>query len=72
MGEICPCRRWHLVAEKLWAGRAAASRLYGLEAHDPLTVAVAVALLAGRALLASIGPARRAARVQPAIALRSG
>jgi putative ABC transport system permease protein len=59
------------LAVSLWAGRAAASLLYGLEPHDPLTVAAAVALLAGCALLASIGPARRAARMQPTIALRS-
>ena len=44
--------------------------LFGVEPQDPLTLSVAVAILMGVALLASYLPARRAARVQPAVTLR--
>jgi putative ABC transport system permease protein len=50
--------------------RAMSSLLFGVSALDPLTyVAVAIAL-GGTAVLASYLPARRASRVDPAIALR--
>jgi ABC-type antimicrobial peptide transport system permease subunit len=50
--------------------RAMSSLLFGVSALDPLTyVAVALAL-GGTAVLASYLPARRAARVDPAEALR--
>src|SRR5437762_5399540 len=48
-----------------WAGQAAESLVYGLKLRDPLTLGGAVALLAIVALLASYGPAWRAARLQP-------
>ena len=51
-------------------GRAAASMLYGLKPHDPITMALATASLAGVALLASYVPAHRAARLEPMKALR--
>ncbi|MFW5951386.1 MAG: ABC transporter permease [Gemmatimonadota bacterium] len=51
-------------------GRAAASLLFQLEAHDPLTIAAAVILLALIALAAGFAPAFRAARVDPMRALR--
>jgi ABC-type antimicrobial peptide transport system permease subunit len=54
----------------LWAGRAAATLLFGLQPYDPLSMLAAVALLAGIALAASYGPARRAAALQPMVALR--
>ncbi len=54
----------------LWAGRAAATLLFGLQPYDPLSMLLAVALLAGIALAASYGPARRAAALQPMVALR--
>ncbi|MGA2736209.1 MAG: ABC transporter permease [Bryobacteraceae bacterium] len=53
-----------------WAGQAAASLVYGMTPRDPLTLGVAVALLAIVALFASYGPAWRASRLQPMDALR--
>jgi predicted permease len=54
----------------LWAGRTAATLLFGLQPHDPVTIAAAMALLALVALAASYGPARRAAALEPMVALR--
>jgi predicted permease len=54
----------------LWAGKAAASLVYGMTPRDPVTLGSAVALLAMVALLASYGPAWRASRLQPMDALR--
>lgn len=54
----------------LWAGRAASTLLYGLQPYDPITLGVAIVLLAGIALLASYGPAHRAASMEPMAALR--
>jgi ABC-type antimicrobial peptide transport system permease subunit len=47
-----------------------ASRLYGLAPTDPVAIGVAVAMLAGVALLAAWLPAHRASRVDPLVALR--
>jgi len=57
------------------AGALALSRVmgryvYGITSTDPLTFAATSLLLIGVALLASYIPARRAARVDPNIALR--
>jgi putative ABC transport system permease protein len=46
------------------------SQLFGLEPTDPLTFMGVVLLLVGVALLASFVPAKRAAGVQPSVALR--
>jgi putative ABC transport system permease protein len=45
--------------------------LFGVDPLDPLTFALVCLLLAASALFASWIPARRAARVDPAIALRA-
>ncbi len=50
--------------------RAAGSLLFGLKPHDPLTFAFALMLLASVAVAASYVPARRAAVVDPMVALR--
>jgi putative ABC transport system permease protein len=58
------------VAIALWAGRAAAALLFGLAPRDPVSLAAAMALLLAIALIASYGPARRAAAIEPMAALR--
>jgi len=50
--------------------RLIANRLYGLGPTDPVAIGVAVAMLAGVALLAAWVPAHRASRVDPLVALR--
>jgi ABC-type lipoprotein release transport system permease subunit len=44
--------------------------LFGLKPYDPVTFAIAIGLLTAIAVLASWVPARRAARVNPTVALR--
>ena len=51
--------------------RVVASQLYGVSSADPLTFLATAGLLVLVALLASWIPARRAARVDPMIALRA-
>jgi putative ABC transport system permease protein len=51
--------------------RAIQSLLFDVPALDPLTFAAVVLVLAGAAILASWLPARRAARVDPVIAMRA-
>jgi putative ABC transport system permease protein len=52
------------------AARAISSGLYGVSAFDPLAWMSAVGVLLGSAGLANYVPARRAARVDPSVALR--
>jgi len=52
------------------ATRLIASLLYGLTPNDPLTIALTSILLLAVAALAGYLPARRAARVDPMVALR--
>ena len=54
----------------LVAGRGAGSLLFGLKPYDPLTLVTAGALLAAIAAVASFLPARRAAKLDPMVALR--
>jgi len=54
-----------------WAlSRAMAAQLFGIEATDPVTYAVAVGMLMAVALLACYPPARRASRTDPLVAMR--
>jgi predicted permease len=52
------------------AVRVLEKMLFGLGAHDPLTIALAIGLLSAVAVLAGYLPARRAMRVDPMVALR--
>jgi predicted permease len=47
------------------------SFLFGMKPNDPLSLALAVAILVGAALLAGYLPARKASRIDPMIALRN-
>jgi putative ABC transport system permease protein len=58
------------LAGALALGRVIASLLYGISVTDPLTFAAVAALLSLVALLASIIPAYRAAKIEPTRALR--
>jgi len=51
-------------------GRLSSALLFGVPPHDPVTLAAAAAVLTAAALLACALPARRAARIDPAQALR--
>lgn len=59
------------LAAALAFARVLRQLLFGLEPHDPATIATAVALLSAMAALAGYLPARRATRVDPIIALRA-
>jgi predicted permease len=54
----------------LAGGRAIASQLYGVKGYDPGILLMAIAVLAISAILAAAVPARRAAKVDPMVALR--
>jgi predicted permease len=58
------------LAFSIWVGRALRHQLYGVGALDVPSLIGAAVVLAAAALLASWLPARRAARVDPVIALR--
>jgi macrolide transport system ATP-binding/permease protein len=46
------------------------SQLYGVDGHDPLTLATAVILIAAIAVVAGYAPGRRATKIHPMEALR--
>ena len=58
------------LAGGLALGRAVSSLVFGVPVHDPVTFAFVSVVLTGVALAACIIPARRAARVDPMVALR--
>jgi len=58
------------VAASVFASRLIMSRLYGLSSVDPLSIFIAVAVIATTASLAGYLPSRRAAKVDPMTALR--
>ena len=59
------------VALALGAGRFVAALLYGIEPSDPLIMATVAVILIAIAVVAAWGPAWRAARVNPVVALRA-
>ena len=58
------------VALTLAGSKAASSLLFGLKPRDPLTLAIALFILAAVGLSSSFLPARRASRLDPMVALR--
>jgi predicted permease len=54
----------------LGAERLVRNHLFGVQPHDPITLASAMALLLAMALVAAYLPARRASRIDPLTALR--
>jgi predicted permease len=77
---------WMVLRETLWmvaigvaigltgalaSGRLIGSRLFGLSAADPITLALAISVILLAAVLAGFLPARRASRIDPMNALRS-
>ena len=54
----------------VWSARLLQASLYGVSAHDPLTYAAVTAVLLLAGILATVLPARRAARVDPMQALQ--
>ena len=57
-------------AAAFWLSRLTTSLLYGVTATDPLTYVTVAGGLLVAAMLACYGPARRALRIDPAVALR--
>jgi ABC-type lipoprotein release transport system permease subunit len=60
------------LAGSLWAARFVETLLFQLEARDPVTFAGAAAVLVAVSVVAAWIPARRAARLDPAMVLREG
>ena len=58
------------LAGGLALGRAVSSLVFGVPVHDPATFGLVSVVLTGVALAACMIPARRAARVDPMVALR--
>jgi putative ABC transport system permease protein len=60
------------IAAAFAVGRLLEGLLFRVSPTDPLTLGAVVVLVVVAALLACLLPARRAARVQPAMAMREG
>jgi ABC-type lipoprotein release transport system permease subunit len=58
------------VPATLAATRLVQTQLFGVKPSDPVTLAAAIFIIAGVTLLAAYFPARRAAKVDPMVALR--
>jgi ABC-type antimicrobial peptide transport system permease subunit len=58
------------LAVSVWLGRLVEGRVYGVAPFDPMSLGLALLVLAGVGLVAAWLPARRAARVDPVIVLR--
>ena len=58
------------VVAALVLGRLMSSMLYGVSTYDPISLLIAILVLAAATLLASLVPALRATRVNPTTALR--
>ena len=50
--------------------RVLSGLLFGVQSHDPATLVLVAAVLAAIAFMACLLPARRAARIDPVVALR--
>lgn len=59
------------VVAALAATRVLRGLLFGVAPNDPVNLGIAIAVLSAAALLACYGPARRAARIDPMVALRA-
>jgi ABC-type antimicrobial peptide transport system permease subunit len=59
------------LAGAVGAGRLLSSLLFGVPPHDPTVLMSVGAVLVAAAVLATIGPAKRAARVDPMVSLRT-
>jgi ABC-type antimicrobial peptide transport system permease subunit len=85
LGATAGCVRRLVLGEAVWlvaigavvgvvgavvAGRVVRGMLYGVEPLDPVVIVGAVLLLMATSLVAAFVPARRAARVDPLVALR--
>jgi predicted permease len=60
------------VAGSWWGARSVAPLLFQVEARDPMTFASTAVILIAVGMLAAWVPARRAARLDPAVVLRQG
>ena len=60
------------IAVTIFGGRVMASQLFGVTPHDPIVLVVTTAVLAAAAFVAAVIPARRAAKTEPILALRTG
>ena len=59
------------VPAAIGAGKLMTAQLFGVKPWDPVMLALAVLMLGLAAVLASVIPARRAAGVEPMVALRN-